>query len=190
MKKKKIVIGVSGASGSIYAIRLLQVLKEIPEVEVHGTVSDWAYENIRLETNLKKVEVKALFDVYYNARDMGASIASGSFLHDGMVVVPSSMKTVAAIAHGYSDNLIARSADVCLKEGRKLLLVPRETPLSTLHLENLLKLSQMGVRIIPPMPAFYNHPETIEDIVNHTVMKIMDQLEIENHLSRRWREDA
>lgn len=189
MKKKKIVVGISGASGSIYAIRLLEALRKIPEIEIHGTVSDWAYENIKLETALKKNDVTTLFDKYYNAHDMGANIASGSFLHDGMVIVPASMKTVASIAYGYSDNLIARSADVCLKEGRKIIMVPRETPLSTIHLENLLKLSKLGVHIIPPIPAFYNQPQSIEEIVNHTTMKILDHLEIENQLSRRWSND-
>ena len=189
MTKKKIVVAISGASGSIYAISLLRALKKIPDIEVHGVVSDWAYENIRLETDLTKKDVQALFDVTYKAHDMGAAIASGSFLHDGMVIVPASMKTVAAVAMGFSDNLIARAADVTLKEGRKLLLIPRETPLSSIHLENLLKLSKMGVRVIPPIPAFYNHPQTIDELVNHTTMKILDQLGIENHLSRRWRED-
>lgn len=132
-------------------------------------------------------ELESLLDYHYAINDLGATIASGSFLVDGMVIVPASMKTVAAVSMGYSDNLIARAADVTLKEQRKLILVPRETPLSTIHLENLTRLSRLGVQIIPPIPAFYNHPETIADLVNHQTMKIMDALGIENESDGRWK---
>ena len=185
-QKKKIVIGITGASGTIYAIDLIKKLKQIPNVETHGVVSNWAKQNLKLEADVTLSELENLLDVSYPINDLGAAIASGSFLADGMVIVPASMKTVAAIAMGYSDNLIARAADVTLKEQRKLILVPRESPLSTIHLENLTKLSTMGVHVIPPIPAFYNHPKTIQDLVDHQTMKILDSLGIENDTGRRW----
>lgn len=185
-QKKKIVIGITGASGTIYAIDLIKKLKQIPNVETHGVISNWAKQNLKLEADVTLSELENLLDVSYPINDLGAAIASGSFLADGMVIVPASMKTVAAIAMGYSDNLIARAADVTLKEQRKLILVPRESPLSTIHLENLTKLSTMGVHIIPPIPAFYNHPKTIQDLVDHQTMKILDSLGIENDTGRRW----
>ncbi|MDT2756815.1 UbiX family flavin prenyltransferase [Enterococcus asini] len=185
-QKKKIVIGITGASGTIYAIDLIKKLKQIPNVETHGVISNWAKQNLKLEADVTLSELENLLDVSYPINDLGAAIASGSFLADGMVIVPASMKTVAAIAMGYSDNLIARAADVTLKEQRKLILVPRESPLSTIHLENLTKLSTMGVHVIPPIPAFYNHPKTIQDLVDHQTMKILDSLGIENDTGRRW----
>lgn len=187
MGKKRIVVGISGASGSIYALNFLKQLKKYPEIEIHGVVSSWAWENIRLETEMTKKEVTALFDQLYSDKDLGAAIASGSFLVDAMVIVPASMKTVATIAYGLSDNLLSRAADVTLKERRPLIIVPRETPLSTIHLENLTKLSRLGVQIIPPMPAFYNHPQTIQDLIDHHTMKLLDALHLRNDFDeKRW----
>lgn len=184
--KKKIVIGVTGASGTIYAIDLIKKLQQIPNVETHGVFSAWAKKNLQLETDYSLGEIRNMLDFYYNDSDLGATIASGSFLTDGMVIVPASMKTVASIAVGIGDNLISRAADVTLKEQRKLIMVPRETPLNTIHLENMTKLSRMGVQIIPPIPAFYNHPQTIQDLVDHQTMKILDALRIDNDSDRRW----
>ncbi|HAT55694.1 MAG TPA: 3-octaprenyl-4-hydroxybenzoate carboxy-lyase [Lactobacillus sp.] len=184
---KRIVIGVTGASGTIYAIALLKALKEYADVETHLVMSTWAKKNLELETELSLADVKALADYTYNINDQGATIASGSFLHDGMVIVPASMKTIAGIAAGYGDNLIARAADVTIKEQRKLVIVPRETPLSAIHLENMTKLARLGVQMIPPIPAFYNHPKTIQDLVDHQTMKLLDALHIENNVDQRWK---
>ncbi|EPH98205.1 phenolic acid decarboxylase subunit B [Enterococcus faecalis 13-SD-W-01] len=186
-RPKRIVIGVTGASGTIYAIDLIKKLKAIPNVETHGVISSWAKENLKLESELSLKELENLLDYHYSIRDLGAAIASGSFLTDGMVVVPASMKTVAAISMGFGDNLINRAADVTLKEQRKLIIVPRETPLNAIHLENLTKLAHLGVQIIPPIPAFYNQPKTIQDLVDHHSMKIMDALGIENDTGGRWK---
>ncbi|MBV7390748.1 UbiX family flavin prenyltransferase [Enterococcus alishanensis] len=182
---KKIVVGITGASGTVYAVDLLRKLQVDPEIETHVIISNWAKENLKLETDLKMSDLRALADVVYDNNNLGAAVASGSFLTDGMIIVPASMKTVAGISIGFGDSLIARAADVILKEQRKLILVPRETPLNAIHLENLTKLAQLGVQIIPPIPAFYNHPETIADIINHQTMKLLDALGIEN-TGRRW----
>lgn len=184
---KKIVVGITGASGTIYGIRLLEALAQDPSVETHLVMSRWAKENLAVEnTGYTEKEVRELANVVYDDRDMGASIASGSFQHDGMVIVPASMKTVAGIATGLADNLIARAADVTLKERRPLLLVPRESPFNQIHLENMLKLSRMGVDIIPPIPAFYNNPQTIDDLIDHNTMKLLDHLHLSNDYSSRW----
>jgi 4-hydroxy-3-polyprenylbenzoate decarboxylase len=184
---KRIVVGITGASGTIYGVRLLEILKANPNVETHLVLSKWAKTNLAIELpNYTPKSVKALADVTYSENNMGAAIASGSFQHDGMVVVPASMKSVAAMATGLGDNLIGRAADVTLKERRPLIVVPRETPFSQLHLRNLLTLAEMGVAIVPPIPAFYNHPQTIQDLVDHTVMKLLDQLHLENDLVPRW----
>ncbi|MCI1935623.1 MAG: UbiX family flavin prenyltransferase [Bifidobacteriaceae bacterium] len=184
---KRIVVGISGASGTIYGVRLLEALHADPDVEVHLVMSKWAKVNLSVELPDYTLDrVKALADVVDDANDMGATISSGSFRHDGMVIVPASMKTVAAIATGLGDNLIARAADVTLKEHRQLIVVPRESPFSQIHLQNMLTLARMGVEIIPPIPAFYNQPKTVDDIVNHTVMKLLDRLGIDNSLSPRW----
>ncbi|WP_308556300.1 UbiX family flavin prenyltransferase [uncultured Lactobacillus sp.] len=183
---KRIVIGISGASGSIYGIDLLQKLANVADVETHLVMSDWAKENIKLETNFKPEDVAQMADYVYDDHNLGAAIASGSFLVDAMVIAPASMKTIAGIAIGFDEDLIMRAADVMLKEQRKLILVPRETPLSAIHLENLTKLAKLGVQIIPPIPSFYDHPKTIQDIINHQTMKIMDSLHIANDVGRRW----
>lgn len=186
MKKDKVIIGITGASGIIYAINLLKALRRVESVETHVVMSHWARENLKIEQGMSLEDFKLLCDVFYDNKNLGASIASGSFKTGAMVIVPASMKTVAAIACGFSDNLIVRAADVMLKEQRKLILVPRETPLSTLHLENLTQLSRMGVHIIPPMPAFYNQPQTINDIVEHNTVKILDSLGIDIEYPKRW----
>ncbi|MDN6161813.1 MAG: UbiX family flavin prenyltransferase, partial [Atopostipes sp.] len=178
-RKKRIIIGITGASGTAYAIDLAKQLQNDPEVETHGVISSWAKQNLKIESSLSLHELENLFDYHYASNNMGAAIASGSYLVDAMVVVPASMKTVSAVACGFGDNLIARAADVVLKEQKKLIIVPRETPLSTIHLENLTKLAKMGVQIIPPIPAFYNQPQTNEDLINHQKMKLVDDLWIE-----------
>lgn len=183
---KKIIIDISGASGSIYGIDLLKKLKQVEGIETHLVMSDWAKENIKLETDYQPEEVEKLADFVYDDHNLGASIASGSFRVDAMVVAPASMKTVAGISVGFDDDLIIRAASVMLKEQRKLILVPRETPLSAIHLENLTKLAKLGVQIIPPIPSFYDHPQTIQDIIDHQSMKVVDALGIDNEIGRRW----
>lgn len=185
---KRIVVGVSGASGTIYALNLLQKLHESPDVETHLVASQWAEKNLALETDTTLEELKSLADYTYDNHDLGAAIASGSFLTDGgMVVIPASMKTVASIANAFDDTLIARAADVTIKEMRRLIIVPRESPLSMIHLENLTKLARVGAQIIPPIPAFYNHPRTIKDLVDHQSMKIMDSFGIQTSFGHRWK---
>lgn len=183
---KRIIIGISGASGSIYGIDLLKTLAAIPDVETHLVMSRWAKKNIELETDYQVSDVIALADKTYDNDNMGATIASGSFRVDGMVIAPASMKTVAGISIGFDDDLIMRAADVMLKEKERLILVPRETPLSAIHLENMTKLAQLGAQVIPPIPSFYDHPKTIQDIIDHQSMKILDDLGIENQAGRRW----
>lgn len=183
---KKIIIGISGASGSIYGIDLLKKLKRVANIETHLVMSDWAKENIKKETNYQPTEVTEMADFVYDNHNLGARIASGSFLIDAMVIVPASMKTIAGVSIGFDEDLIMRSASVMLKEQRKLILIPRETPLSAIHLENLSKLAKLGVQIIPPIPSFYDHPQTIQDIINHQTMKTMDALRIKNEIGRRW----
>jgi 4-hydroxy-3-polyprenylbenzoate decarboxylase len=182
----EIVVGVTGATGTIYAYNLLQALKARGKVNTHLIMSDWAKENLKIETNYSLEDIESLATVVYDNKNLGAKISSGSYITDGMIIVPCSMKTLSSIAQGYDDNLISRTAGVMLKEGRKLILSPRETPLSPIHIENMLKLSRIGVRIVPPMPAFYNQPQSIEDVINHHVMKIMDQLGVEYDKAKRW----
>lgn len=181
-----IVIGITGATGAVYGVRLLEKLKSIEEVNTHLIISEWGRANIEIETNYTIDYVENLATNVYNNKDMAAAVSSGSFLNEGMIILPCSMKTLSAISNGYADSLISRVADVMLKEGRKLIISPRETPLSTIHLENMTKLSRLGVRIIPPMPAFYNNPNSIDDIVNHTVMKILDQFGVHINKEKRW----
>lgn len=181
----KMVVGITGASGAIYGIRLLEALRD-SGVETHLVLSRWAEATISMETSYELNHVRGLATQYYASGNQAAPISSGSFITDGMVIVPCSMKTVGAIRHGLSDNLLTRAADVTLKEGRPLLLVPRESPLSVIHLENLMDLAKMGVRIVPPMPAFYNRPASVDDIVNHTICRILDQIGIPNDWSSRW----
>jgi 4-hydroxy-3-polyprenylbenzoate decarboxylase len=181
----KIVVGVSGGSGAIYAISLLKALEEL-NIETHLVVSTMGEYVMEHETGVSLEELKALATHFHDNKNFAAPIASGSFKVDGMVVLPCSMKTLASVAHGFSDNLLTRACDVSIKENRKLILVPRETPLSPIHLENMLKLSQMGVTIFPPSPGFYSHPETLEDIVLNMTGRILDMLGVDNNLVNRW----
>lgn len=183
---KKIIVGVTGASGTIYAIDLLKRLQALPTVEVHLVLSAWAQKNLALETAFSLSKIKQLADFTYQNQDQGAKIASGSFLTSGMIIVPASMNTIAKISYGIADNLITRAADVMLKEKRQLIIVPRETPLSVTHLENLTHLAKLGVQVIPPIPAFYNHPQTIQDLIDHQTMKELDALKVNHHLGKRW----
>jgi len=182
----RLIVGITGATGAALGVRLLENLAELPEVETHLVLSRWARTTIELETGRTVAEVSALADVTHRPEDQGATISSGSFRTDGMVIVPCSMKTLAGIRAGYADGLVGRAADVVLKERRRLVLVPRETPLSEIHLENMLQLARMGVRLVPPMPAFYNHPRSVEDIVDHIVARVLDQFDLPAPAARRW----
>ncbi|MBU3062305.1 UbiX family flavin prenyltransferase [Nocardia sp. NEAU-G5] len=182
----RLIVGMTGATGAVLGVRLLEELRHQAHVETHLVLSRWARATIELETGSSARDVAELADVVHGPDDQGASISSGSFRTDGMVIVPCSMKTLAGIRTGYADGLVARAADVTLKERRKLVLVPRETPLSEIHLDNMLALARMGASIVPPMPAFYNHPATVDDIVDHIVARICDQFGIEASRARRW----
>jgi 4-hydroxy-3-polyprenylbenzoate decarboxylase len=186
-KHDKIVIGFSGASGIIYGIRLLEILHSI-NIQTYLIISEWAKKNIEIETDKSLEYVKSLSSVNYDNFKLDASVSSGSFLHDGMVIVPCSMKSLSSIANGYDDTLISRAASVTLKESRKLIIVPRETPLSRIHLENMIKLQEAGAIILPAMPGFYHKPSTIDEIIDHLVGKILDQLKIEHDLFKRWKD--
>jgi 4-hydroxy-3-polyprenylbenzoate decarboxylase len=183
----KIVIGFSGASGITYGIRLLEVLHSI-NIQTYLIISEWAKKNIVIETTKTLEYVKSLSSVNYDNSKLDASVSSGSFLHDGMVIVPCSMKSLSSIANGYDDTLISRAASVTLKESRKLILVPRETPLSRIHLENMIKVQEAGAIILPAMPGFYHNPSSINQIVDHLVGKILDQLKIKHELFKRWKD--
>ncbi len=182
----RLVVAMTGASGAVLGIRLLERLRDVPAVETHLVMSRWARQTIRLEGTRTAREVASLADHVYHPEDQAAPISSGSFLTDGMVVVPCSMKTLAGIRAGYGDGLITRAADVTLKERRKLVLVVRETPLSEIHLENMLSLARMGVSILPPVPAFYAMPSTVEDMVDNFVVRILDQFGVAVPGARRW----
>ncbi|MFN2578262.1 MAG: UbiX family flavin prenyltransferase [Pyrinomonadaceae bacterium] len=181
----RLVVGITGATGTIFGVRLLQMLHG-SGVETHLVLSRWASRTLIHETQHSVEEVKGLATRNYPLRDQGAAISSGSFVTLGMVVVPCSMRTLAAIANGFGDNLIHRAADVILKERRKLVLVVRESPLHDIHLENMLKLSRMGVVILPPVPAFYNHPQNLDDMINHVAMRVLDQFDIHLDVMNRW----
>ncbi len=181
----RVVVGISGGSGSIYAISLLKALKEL-NIETHLVVSTMGEYVTQHECGVSLEELKSLATYYHDNKNFAAPIASGSFKVDQTIILPCSMKTLSSVANGFSDSLIARACDVSLKEARKLILVPRETPLSAIHLENMLKLSKMGVTIFPPSPGFYSHPETIEDIVLNMTGRILDMMDIENNLVQRW----
>ncbi|MEV6112942.1 non-oxidative hydroxyarylic acid decarboxylases subunit B [Streptomyces sp. NPDC052109] len=182
----RLIVGMTGATGAVFGVRLLEYLAGLGEVETHLVLSRWARATIELETGLTVSEVTALADVSYAPEDQGAAISSGSFRTDGMVVVPCSMKTLAGIRAGYADGLVGRAADVVLKERRRLVLVPRETPLSEIHLENMLELARKGVQLVPPMPAFYNRPRSVDDIVDHVVARVLDQFDLPVPTARRW----
>lgn len=182
----KIIIGMTGATGAPLGVALLQALRAMPDVETHLVMSRWAKTTIELETPFSVRDVAAMADCVYNAADQGALISSGSFRTDGMIIIPCSMKTLAGIRAGYAEELVGRAADVVLKEGRRLVLVPREMPLSTIHLENMLALSRMGIAMVPPMPAYYNHPQTVDDITRHIVTRVLDQFGLEMPSAKRW----
>ena len=182
----RILIGINGTTGVIYGIRLLQVLSDIKGIETHLIVSLAGEQTIELETEYKAKEIRALADYSYRIDDIGARLASGSFRHDGMIIAPCSMKTLSALAHSYADNLLTRAADVTLKERRRLVLVVRETPLHLGHLRNMVSVTEMGGIIMPPVPAFYHKPNSIQEIVDHTVGKALDLFNIEHNLFTRW----
>ena len=195
---KRLIVGITGASAVIYGVRLLEILSRREEIEVHLTISKSGaralWEELKIDIDIESFELESLIGttsdniVYHHEADIGASIASGSFRTEGMIVVPCSMGTVASIASGISRNLIQRAADVCIKERRKLVIVPRETPLSSIHLENMLKLSRIGVCVLPAMPGFYHFPKTVDDQINFVVTKILDQFDIDSGLTQRWKE--
>ncbi len=181
-----LVIGITGATGVVYGIRLLEVLSGIKGIETHLIISEAAKITIAYETDRKIEDVKALADFVYEVKDIAARLASGSFRRDGMIVAPCTVKTMSAIAYSYSENLLVRAADVTLKERKKVVLLVRETPLHIGHLRNMERLTEMGAIIMPPVPSFYHKPKTVQDIVDHTVGKILDVFEIEHDLFQRW----
>jgi 4-hydroxy-3-polyprenylbenzoate decarboxylase len=182
---RRIIVGITGATGAIFGVRLLEALGAAG-VETHLVLSKWGQQTVEHEMGLALADLRARASVLHGSANMAATLSSGSFRTEGMVIAPCSMRTVAAIAHGYGESLVHRAADVVLKERRKLVLVPRETPLSEVHLENLLKLARMGVVIVPPMPAFYNKPATVDDVVNHIVARVLDQFGIDASFAKRW----
>ncbi len=181
----KLIIGITGSTGAIYGIRMLEALKKL-NVETHLIMSEWAEKCISMETEYTIDYVKSLATNTSNEKNMASSVSSGTHRVDGMIIAPCSMKTLSAIANGYDNTLIARAAGVTIKESRKLILMARETPLSAIHLENMLKLSRLGVVILPPVTEFYTKPKSINDIVNHGVGKCLDQFNIEHDLYHRW----
>lgn len=184
-KPTRLIVGITGATGTIFGVRLLQMLHG-SGVETHLVMSKWGARTLAHETPHSLKEVQDLATHNYPLGDQGAAISSGSFITLGMVVAPCSMRTLSAIAHGQGDNLIHRAADVILKERRKLVLVVRESPFNDIHLENMLKLSRMGVIILPPVPAFYNQPQNLDDMINHITMRTLDQFDIHLDVMNRW----
>ena len=176
---------MTGASGAIIGVRLLKALAR-SEVETHLVVSKWAQQTLEHETDHTVADLRDLADVYHGPGDMGAKVSSGSFVTDGMIIAPCSARSVAAIANGFGEHLVHRAADVILKERRKLVLMVRESPFNEIHLENMLKLARMGVCILPPVPAFYNHPETLDDLVEHFVARALDQIGVPAEFAKRW----
>ena len=189
--KQRLIIGISGASGAIYAIRLLEVLHQQTEIETHVVVSSAAKQTISAETDYSLQKVRSISSEFYDNRDIGAAISSGSFRTMGMVVVPCSIKTLSGIAHSYSEDLISRAADVCLKERKPLLLCVRETPLHLGHLRLMTQAAEIGAQIVPLMPAFYHQPQSVDDIINQSVNRLCDQLNItlKQDLFKRWQSE-
>jgi flavin prenyltransferase len=185
MQPPRLIVGITGATGTIFGVRVLQMLHG-SGVETHLVVSKWAARTLTHETQFALKDVQNLATHSYGISDQGAAISSGSFVTLGMVIAPCSMRTVAAIAHGLGDNLVHRAADVVLKERRKLVLVVRESPFNEIHLENMLKLARMGVVILPPVPAFYNNPQNLDDMINHITMRVIDQFDIHLDVMNRW----
>jgi len=174
LKKKRLIIGVTGATGAVYAVRMLQVLQAQPEWETHLVISSAGVVNLKHEMDMKRSDLAALADVTHGVNDIAASISSGGFKTEGMIIAPCSMKTLSAVAHGFGDNLISRSADVVLKERRRLVVMPRETPLNLVHIKNMLSVTEMGGIMFPPMPAFYSKSDSMMDMVNETVGRVLD----------------
>lgn len=184
--QRRLLVAITGASGAVYGLRLLQVLGAMPGVQVHAVVSDAGWLTLHHELTLAPEALRPLVHTLHDANNLGAGPASGSFLCDGMVVAPCSMRTLAAIAHGLSDNLLIRAADVMLKERRRLVLMPRETPLHLGHLRNMTAVTEMGAIVCPPMPAFYLRPKTLDDLVDASVARVLDLLDVPHTLSQRW----
>ena len=182
----RLIVGITGASGVIYGVRLLEVLSNMKEIETHLIISEAGQLVIRLESDRQLSEIRAMASFYYNIDDIGARVSSGSFKRDGMVIAPCTIRTMSALANSYNENLLIRAGDVTLKEGKKLILLVRETPLHLGHIRHMEKLSEMGAVIMPPVPAFYHKPKTIQDIIDHTVGKVLDVLGIEHNLFHRW----
>lgn len=185
-RPRRIVVGITGATGAVYGVRLLARLQAVPGVETHLVVSDAASLTLHQEVGMQRRDVEALANVVHKNREIGASIASGSFQTDGMVIAPCSMKTLAAVAHGLADNLVARAADVILKERRRLILMVRETPLNLAHLRNMTAVTEMGGIIFPPLPSFYHRPASIDEMVDHTLDRVLDLIGVENSAAPRW----
>jgi len=184
-KMKRLIVGISGATGAIYGIRLLEVLSK-SDIETHLVITEAAERTILMETDWKVEKVKSLANVSYDIKNLGADISSGSFLSEGMVIIPCSIRSLSGVANSYNENLLIRTADVTLKERRKLVLLVRETPLHQGHLELMIRASRMGAILLPPVPAFYFHPKTIDDLINHTIGKVLDLFGINHHLFNRW----
>jgi polyprenyl P-hydroxybenzoate/phenylacrylic acid decarboxylase-like protein len=184
--KKRLIVGITGATGAVYGIGLLKALKEVPGWESHLVLTDAGVLNVWHEHKMKRREVERLADFAYHPKDIAATIASGSFVTEGMVIAPCSMKTLAGVAHAYADDLVSRAADVVLKERRRLVLVPRETPLNLAHLRNMVAVTEMGGIIMPPMPAFYALPKTLDDLVAHTIGRILDLFGASTGKVKRW----
>ena len=186
-QQKRLIVAITGASGTIYGVRLLQLLRAMPDWETHLVMSSSGALTASQEIDMKRADIEALADVVHNVKDIGAAVSSGSFRTAGMVIAPCSMKTLASVAHGLADNLISRAADVILKERRRLVLMARETPFNLAHLRNMTAVTEMGGIVFPPVPAFYARPDSIEAMVDHTVGRVLDLFDIEHHdLVRRW----
>ena len=185
---RRIIVGISGASGAIYGIRMLEVLQGADDIEVHLIMSSSAGQTVADETDWKLADVKALADVVHNNKDIGASLSSGSFRTAGMIVAPCSVKTLSGIVNSYDDNLLTRAADVCLKEKRRVVLLVRETPLHLGHLELMVRAASYGAVVMPPVPAYYHRPKTLDDVINQTVGKALDLFDVPHRLFRRWKE--
>jgi len=181
----RLIVAITGSSGVIYGIKVLEVLLKI-KIETHLIISKWGERNVQIETDKSVEFVKSLATRNYNNDDMAAPISSGSFKTDGMAIVPCSMKTLSSIANGYDDSLVSRAAGVCIKESRRLVIVPRETPLSKIHLQNMISLADIGVIVLPAMPGFYHRPKSMDDLIDHIVGKILDQFGIEHNIFMRW----
>jgi len=184
--KKRLIVGITGATGAVYGVELLRLVKKTPGWESHLVLSDAGALNVWHELKLKRREVERLAGIAYHPKDIGAAIASGSFLTAGMVIAPCSMKTLAAVAHAHADDLLSRAADVVLKERRRLVVLPRETPLNLAHLRNMAAVTEMGGIVFPPVPAFYALPRSIEDLVAHTVARVLDLFGIHSPRLKRW----